>query len=78
MKTKDKTKKQMNKDKKIILWEINVKLEKIMNEKISKRRREIRELQKLGLPQKVERILLIRLHIFYLILLINLYTKNEN
>jgi len=49
-----------------------------MNEKISKRRIQIRELQKLELPQKVERILLIRLHIFYLILLINLYTKNEN
>ena len=44
---------------------------------MSKRRIQIRELQKQELHQKVERILLIRLHIFYLILLINLYTKNE-
>jgi hypothetical protein len=49
-----------------------------MNEKMSKRRIQIRELQKQELPQKEERRLLIRLHIFYIILLINLLTKNEN
>jgi hypothetical protein len=51
---------------------------KIMNEKMSKRRIQIKELQKLKMYEKEERRLLIRLHIFYLILLINLYTKNEN
>jgi polyferredoxin len=49
-----------------------------MNEKMSKRRIQIKELQKLKMYEKEERRLLIRLHIFYLILLINLYTKNEN
>ena len=55
----------------------NLKLQKIMNEKMSKRRIEIRELQKQEIEEKQERRLLIRLHIFYLILLINLWTKNE-
>ena len=48
-----------------------------MNEKMSKRRIEIRELQKQEIEEKQERRLLIRLHIFYLILLINLWTKNR-
>jgi len=43
-----------------------------MNEKMSKRRIQIRDLQKQEIEEKQERILLIRLHIFYLILLINL------
>ena len=55
-----------------------LKLEKIMNEKMSKRRIQIRDLQKQEIEEKQERRLLIRLHIFYLILLINLSTKNEN
>ena len=44
---------------------------------MSKRRIEIRELQKQEIEEKQERRLLIRLHIFYLILLINLWTKNR-
>jgi hypothetical protein len=48
-----------------------------MNEKMSKRRIQIRELQKQEIEEKEERRLLIRLHIFYKILLINLCTKNE-
>jgi hypothetical protein len=39
-------------------------LEKIINEKMSKRRIQIIELQKLENPQKEEKRLLIRLHIF--------------
>ena len=50
----------------------SLKLEKIMNEKMSKRRIQIRDLQKQEIEEKQERRLLIRLHIFYLILLINL------
>ena len=46
-------------------------------EKMSKRRIQIRDLQKQEIEEKQERRLLIRLHIFYLILLINLWTKNE-
>ena len=45
---------------------------------MSKRRIQIRELQKQELHQKVERILLIRLHIFYLILLIFQNTPEVN
>ena len=55
----------------------SLKLEKIMNEKMSKRRIQIRDLQKQEIEEKQERRLLIRLHIFYPILLINLWTKNE-
>ena len=43
-----------------------------MNEKISKRRIQITDLQKQEIEEKEERNKLIRLHIFYLILLINL------
>ena len=50
----------------------SLKLEKIMNEKMSKRRIQITDLQKQEIEEKQERRLLIRLHIFYLILLINL------
>ena len=49
-----------------------------MNEKMSKRRIQIRDLQKQEIEETQERRLLIRLHIFYQILLINLWTKNEN
>ena len=51
-------------------------LEKIMNEKMSKRRIQIIDLQKQEIEEKEERTLLIRLHIFDKILLINLCTKN--
>jgi hypothetical protein len=51
---------------------LTLKLKKIMNEKMSKRRIQIRDLQKQEIEEKQERRLLIRLHIFYLILLINL------
>ena len=51
---------------------LTLKLEKIMNEKKSKRRIQIRDLQKQEIEEKQERRLLIRLHIFYRILLINL------
>ena len=44
----------------------------LMNEKMSKRRIEITDLQKQEIEEKQEIRLLIRLHIFYLILLINL------
>eukprot|EP00415_Alexandrium_ostenfeldii_P002180 UN2180 len=44
----------------------------IMNEKISKRRIQITDLQKQEIEEKEETNKLIRLHIFYLILLINL------
>ena len=50
----------------------SLKLEKIMNEKMSKRKIQITDLQKQEIEEKQERRLLIRLHIFYLILLINL------
>jgi len=50
----------------------SLKLERIMNEKMSKRRIQIRDLQKQEIEEKQERRLLIRLHIFYPILLINL------
>jgi len=43
-----------------------------MNEKMSKRRIEIRDLQKEEIEEKRERRLLIKVHIFYKILLINL------
>jgi len=43
-----------------------------MNEKMSKRRIQITDLQKQEIEEKHERRLLIRLHIFDLILLINL------
>eukprot|EP00415_Alexandrium_ostenfeldii_P000637 UN0637 len=44
----------------------------IINEKISKRRIQITDLQKQEIEEKEETNKLIRLHIFYLILLINL------
>eukprot|EP00415_Alexandrium_ostenfeldii_P001768 UN1768 len=44
----------------------------IMNEKIPKRRIQITDLQKQEIEKKEETNKLIRLHIFYLILLINL------
>ena len=50
----------------------SLKLEKIMNEKMSKRRIQITDLQKQEIEGKQERRLLIRLHIFSLILLTNL------
>jgi hypothetical protein len=50
----------------------SLNLEKIMNEKMSKRRIQIIDLQKQEIEEKQEIRLLIRLHIFYLILLINL------
>ena len=48
-----------------------------MNEKMSKRKIQITELQKQEIEEKEERRLLIRLHIFCKLLLINLCTKNE-
>jgi len=45
-----------------------------MNEKMSKRRIQIIDLQKQEIEEKEETTLLIRLHIFYKILLINLCT----
>jgi len=50
----------------------SLNLEKIMNEKMSKKRIQIRDLQKQEIEEKQETRLLIRLHIFYKILLINL------
>ena len=50
----------------------SLNLEKIMNEKMSKRKIQITDLQKQEIEEKQEIRLLIRLHIFYLILLINL------
>jgi hypothetical protein len=47
-------------------------MEKIMNEKMPKRRIQIRELQKQEIEEKQERRLLIRLQISSVILLINL------
>ena len=47
-------------------------MNKMMNEKMSKRRIQITDLQKQEIEEKRERRLLIRLHIFYKILLINL------
>ena len=44
----------------------------------SKRRIQIRDLQKQEIEEIQEIKLLIRLHIFYLILLINLWSNNEN
>jgi hypothetical protein len=64
-------------DRKLLLA-TSLKLVKIMNEKMSKRMIQIIELQRLEHHQKEERRLLIRFHIFSVILLINLYTKNEN
>ena len=61
-----------------LLQAMSLKLEKIMNEKMSKRRIQITDLQKQEIEEKEETNKLIRLHIFYLILLINLWTKNEN
>ena len=61
-----------------LLQEKSLKLEKIMNEKMSKRRIQITDLQKQEIEEKQEIRLLIRLHIFYLILLLNLFSKNEN
>jgi len=55
-----------------LLQEKSLKLEKIMNEKMSKRRIQITDLQKQEIEETKERRLLIRLHIFYQILLINL------
>ena len=55
-----------------LLLDKSLKLEKIMNEKMSKRRIQITDLQKQEIKEKQEIRLLIRLHIFYLILLINL------
>jgi hypothetical protein len=49
-----------------------LKLKKIMNEKMSKRRIQITDLQKQEIEETKERRLLIRLHIFSQILLINL------
>jgi len=59
-------------DRNLLLARLTLKLEKIMNEKKSKRRIQIRDLQKQEIEEKQERRLLIRLHIFYRILLINL------
>ena len=56
----------------------DLNLERIMNEKMSKRRIQITDLQKQEIEEKQEIRLLIRLHIFYNILLINLRNKNEN
>jgi len=50
-------------------------LEKIMNEKMSKRRIQIIDFQKQEIEEKEETTLLIRLHIFYKILTINLCFK---
>ena len=50
----------------------SLNLKKIMNEMMSKRRIQITDLQKQEIEEKQEIRLLIRLHIFYLILLINL------
>ena len=61
-----------------LLQDKSQKLVKKMNEKISKRRIQITDLQKQEIEEKEETNKLIRLHIFYLILLINLWTKNEN
>ena len=47
-----------------LLQATSIKLEKIINEKMSNRRIQIIELQKLENPQKEDKILLIRLHIF--------------
>jgi len=55
-----------------LLLDKSLKLEKIMNEKMSKRRIQITDLQKEEIEETQERRLLIRLHIFYQILLINL------
>eukprot|EP00415_Alexandrium_ostenfeldii_P003971 UN3971 len=55
-----------------LLQDKSQKLVKIMNEKISKRRIQITDLQKQEIEEKEETNKLIRLHIFYLILLINL------
>ena len=55
-----------------LLQDKSLNLEKIMNEKMSKRRIQITDLQKQEIEEKQEIRLLIRLHIFYLILLINL------
>jgi len=49
-----------------------------MNEKISKRRIQITDLQKQEIEEKQEIRLLIRLHIFYKLLLINPSNKDEN
>ena len=49
-----------------------------MYEKMSKRRIQIIMLQKQEIEEKEEIRLLVTLHIFYLILLINLETKSEN
>ena len=46
-----------------LLQATSLKLDKIINEKMSKRRIQIIELQKLENPQKEEKISLIRLHI---------------
>ena len=51
---------------------LKIRYERIMNEKISKRRIQITDLQKQEIEEKEETNKLIRLHIFYLILLINL------
>ena len=61
-----------------LLQEKSLKLEKIMNEKMSKRRIQITDLQKQEIEEKQEIRLLIRLHIFYLILLMDLWTVDEN
>ena len=45
--------------------EKSLKLEKIMNEKMSKRRKQITDLQKQEMQEKEETNKLIRLHIFY-------------
>ena len=48
-----------------LLQEKSLKLEKIMNEKMSKRRIQITDLQKQEIEEKEETNKLIRLHIFY-------------
>ena len=53
-------------------FRVAIKLEKIKNEKMSKRKIQIRIIQKQETKEKQEIRLLIRLHIFYDILLINL------
>ena len=50
-------------------------IDRIMNEKMSKRRIQIIDFQKQEIEEKEETTLLIRLHIFYKILTINLCFK---
>ena len=53
-------------DRNLLLARLTLKLEKIMNEKKSKRRIQIRDLQKQEIEEKQERRLLIRLLLEFL------------